>query len=423
MTPTSCRLSREEARLRQEHDSLIEGRVEVEGSIGVLRTQDRPTATDDRTAPRRIRWGRDDCVFAPLHSRLPHRDERGGGWVSGRGVGGGGVSLGGEWRPVQRPSAAGFLDEGWRGLGEACPRATSVRLWRVPGSQALGSGRRQRDGAGDLVVLWWLHGDHKAASAGRLTCPPQPLYEPSASRTTGIGVEMVDGWCTDHDPRWVLAIALWWMTLTRQVPIRRTGVGSACRDPQLRSAAPENLIRCPLASRGDLASCLSGPVTRTLPIDFGVPAAPRRVFELKWGGVLVRSVLEAGCSQAALRDELWTPIEPHIGDLLETIPRAARDGGHIRPCTSSSSGFRVRDRGSPASRAGAMGDPFPQGRVITISRGRGWGVRDPCRGADLQLTTLIDRRIAPRGEQQGEVGPLAMTPLSRFSSPPGDHDR
>ena len=106
--------------------------------------------------------------------------------------------------------------------------------------------------------------------------------------------------------------------------------------------------------------------------------------------------------KAALRDELWTPLEPHIRDLLETYFRERRADrwAHQRPVG------RVPHQGVPPLRDGAVRQPVSsvaahgrshsQGRASTIlrdARERGWGACEiqPLRGQYLQLTGLIDR--------------------------------
>lgn len=178
-------------------------------------------------------------------------------------------------------------------------------------------------------------------------------------------------------------------------------------------------------------------VTRTLPVDF-------RMFLLRHAELFrrlhtwtVRVLVPrrfwraAVLYKAALRDELWTPLEPHITDRLETYFRERRvTAGHISNPSDEHliKAFRRYGTARFASLYRAwrrMGDPILRGARSTIlrdARERGWGACEiqPLTGQYLQLTGLIDRGDrATRGAKRriGEVGPLSADPsLDAFSS-------
>jgi hypothetical protein len=179
-------------------------------------------------------------------------------------------------------------------------------------------------------------------------------------------------------------------------------------------------------------------VTRTLPIDFRMfllrHAELFRVLHTWTVRVLVprRFWRAAVLYKAALRDELWTPLEPHITDRLETYFRERREaGGHISDPSDEYLIKAFRRYGSArfASLYRAwrrMGDPILRAARSTIlrdARERGWGACEiqPLRGQYLQLTGLIDRADrAARGAKRisGQVGPLAAdSSLDSFSAP------
>jgi hypothetical protein len=179
-------------------------------------------------------------------------------------------------------------------------------------------------------------------------------------------------------------------------------------------------------------------VTRTLPIDFRMfllrHAELFRTLHTWTVRVLVprRFWKTTALYKTALRDELWTPLEPHITDRLEMYFRERREaGGHISDPSDEYliKAFRRYGAGRFVSLYRAwrrMGDPILRAASSTIlrdARERGWGACEihPLRGQYLQLTGLIDRADrATRGAKRirGQVGPLAAdSSLDSFSPP------
>jgi hypothetical protein len=241
----------------------------------------------------------------------------------------------------------------------------------------------------------------------------------------------------------------WWMTPERDkrsyfATTRKMGL-SAWEYPQIEfGSGPKKTIRyfpdkLPIGvQKRDLDHhVFLYLVTRTLPIDFRMflqrHAELFRTLHSWTVRVLVpRRFWKASVLyRAALRDELWTPIEPHIGDLLETYFRERREtGGHI---SNPSDEFLIKAfrrygtaRFASLYRAWRrMGDPILRAAsspVLRNERQHGWGACEIqlLRGQYLQLTGLIDRTDrATRGAKQiaGEVSPLGDdSSLDTFSS-------
>lgn len=123
--------------------------------------------------------------------------------------------------------------------------------------------------------------------------------------------------------------------------------------------------------------------------------------------------------KAAVRDELWTPMEPSITDQLKTFFRDRRQvGGHISEPSNEylAKAFRQYGMARFASLYRAwrcMGDRVlwaAHSTILRDARSRGWGACEihPLPGQYLQLTGSIasDMR-ARRGakRQRGQVGP------------------
>ena len=179
-------------------------------------------------------------------------------------------------------------------------------------------------------------------------------------------------------------------------------------------------------------------VTRTLPIDFrGFLLRHAELFRVlhTW---TVRALVPrpfwkaAALYKAALRDELWTPLEPHITDRLETYFRERRqEGGRVSDPSDEYliKAFRRHGTARFASLYRAwrrMGDPILRAARSTIlrdARERGWGACEiePLRGQYLQLTGLIDcADRATRGAKRKshQVGPPTSHPSLDDVSPP-----
>ena len=149
-------------------------------------------------------------------------------------------------------------------------------------------------------------------------------------------------------------------------------------------------------------------VTRPIPVDFRM--FPLRHAELlrllhTWTVRLLvprRFANAAALYQAALRDELWTPLEPHIADRLPAhFAECQRTGGHISdPCDEYLvKAFRRYGTARFASLYRAwrrVGDPIvwaAQSTTLRDDRARGWGRCESrtLTGQYLQLTSRIGR--------------------------------
>ena len=179
-------------------------------------------------------------------------------------------------------------------------------------------------------------------------------------------------------------------------------------------------------------------VTRPIPVDF-------RMFLLRHAELLrrlhtwtVRLLVPrrfakaAALYQAALRDELWTPLEPHIADRLPAYFRERqRTGGHISDPSDEDlvKAFRRYGTARFASLYRAwrrVGDPIvwaAQSTTLRDDRERGWGGCESrtLTGQYLQLTGRIGRddgarRGAKRKSRQ--LGPPVSSPPHDFPSSP-----
>jgi hypothetical protein len=135
---------------------------------------------------------------------------------------------------------------------------------------------------------------------------------------------------------------------------------------------------------------------------------------------------------AALRDELWTPLDPHITDRLETYFRERQqDGGHISDPSDEYLIKAIRRYGTArfASLYRAwrrMGDRLlwaARSTTLRDGRERGWGACEIhlLRRQYLQLTGVIDgARRATRGakRQSRQVDPPIAHPAVDDLSPP-----
>lgn len=179
-------------------------------------------------------------------------------------------------------------------------------------------------------------------------------------------------------------------------------------------------------------------VTRTLPIDF-------RMFLLRHAELLrdlhtwtVRVLVPrpfwraAALYKAALRDELWTPLEPHITDRLEAYFRERqRDGRHITDPSDEYLIKAVRRYGTARFASlyrgwRRMGDRIlwaARSTTLRDGRERGWGACEILllRGQYLQLTGVIDgAQCASRGAKRKslQVGSPITHPAVDDLSPP-----
>jgi hypothetical protein len=237
----------------------------------------------------------------------------------------------------------------------------------------------------------------------------------------------------------------WWMGTERDkrsyfAKTRQTGL-SAPEYPQIAfGSGPQKTIRyfpdkLPIGiQKRDLGHhVFLYLVTRTLPIDFRMfllrHAELFRLLHTWTVRVLVprRFWKAAALYKAALRDELWTPLEPHITDRLETYFRERREaGGHI---SNPSDEYLIKAfrRYGPARFASlyrawrCMGDSIlraARSTTLRDARERGWGACEiqPLRGQYLQLTGLTSRAERVRRGANRKT----RTVGSATSSSPGD---
>jgi hypothetical protein len=170
-------------------------------------------------------------------------------------------------------------------------------------------------------------------------------------------------------------------------------------------------------------------VTRPIPLDF-------RMFLLRHAELLrmlhpwtVRVLVPrrfwkaAALYKAALCDELWTPLEPHITDRLEAYFRERRqDGGHLSDPSDEYllKAFRRYGRPRFASLYRAwrcMGDRIlwaARSPVLRDARERGWGTCEmqPLTGQYLQLTGLIDGHDRARRGAKRKIRAVGPSPAS-----------
>ena len=170
-------------------------------------------------------------------------------------------------------------------------------------------------------------------------------------------------------------------------------------------------------------------VTRPIPIDFRMfllrHAEMFRMLHTWTVRVLVprRFWKAAALYKAALRDELWTPMEPHITDRLEAYFRERRQGGgHLSEASDEYliKAFRRYGRSRFASLYRAwrcMGDRIlwaARSTILRDARERGWGTCElqPLTGQYMQLTGLIDRDDRARRGAKRKIRAVGPPPSS-----------
>ena len=271
----------------------------------------------------------------------------------------------------------------------ACVRSASLSVSALPGdrhgalraaSWSASTARSPAPSAGRTAGSSWpdwspagMRGHHRAASAavGSTTCTTSRSMRPSASQTTGnrrpqtIGrmvqrLMILDGVLGDRqllvdESRSATSGAT--STARGRPGFGRRSTRRSRSERRRRRPFATSRTSCPSASRSATLEPPRVPLSRDaapprrLP---DVPAAPRRAVPQlhTWTVRLLvprRFWKAAVLYKAALRDELWTPLNPNIGQRWRRTSASGRQDGrtHRRPVGSRTSLKAFRRQGMP----------------------------------------------------------------------------
>lgn len=185
-------------------------------------------------------------------------------------------------------------------------------------------------------------------------------------------------------------------------------------------------------------------VTRRIPIDFRQFLIRHQTLFLNLHTWTVRLLVPrrfrkaVALYKAALREELWTPLDPSVSKALETYFRERRErGGHLAEPGDRFIARELKRQGM--AKIAALYRAWRREGDVVLWRSSSTSLRDDrmhgcssCEVQDLnaqylQLTKAVDRELwAKRGAKRKsrQVGPPARRPLTMSSHPwwPHDHE-